>query len=398
MLTFLPFLRAVKTPAGTLWVCTLISSVGVSCTRALPAPVSSALGPATGPVASAPPVSTAEPTLTPSAETTVGAPPGAASVPAPGGELSVELPYPSDARPRASDAEAAAIEDEALARWNLGGSSDSNAAANQASFHPGTRVVVDTRPAKLRTGVVRRSPNKGLTFDRVQAQARSHGYWPFRLCFEAGQRDKPGTGGETKVAFSVGVRGKVTATRLLDSKLGNPSTAACLVKELQKLEFTPRPAQKLAMVASIRIYPGDAEATPSLEASAPPPALTPAGSFDAQVMRSKVLEKQSTLAACFAEAQRADPALWGRLALSVILEIDGSVHRITEVESHFPNAAASRCAAATVAGIVFPSVNGKPFTFVVPLRLTPLAGGPETTRPGPEQAPSPAEMPETTDD
>ena len=82
----------------------------------------------------------------------------------------------------------------------------------------------------------------------------------------------------------------------------------------------------------------------------------------------------------------------------MILEIDGTVHRINEVESHFPNAAAARCAAAAVSTLVFPSVNGKPFTFVVPLRVTPLGVSPETTQPGQEQAPRPAEIPEQTDD
>ena len=304
--------------------------------------------------------------------------------------VSLELPYPTDARPRAAGALQAAAEDEELARWNAGGSSDPSAPSNQASYHPGTRVVVDTRQAKLRAGSPRRAAPRGLTLDRIQAQARSKGYWPFRLCFEAGQREKKGVGGETKVAFTIGLRGKVRAVRLLDSQLGNPASAACLVRETLKLEFTPRPATALAMVALIRVYPGDAE-LPALPTGdrATPPATAPvlaAGAFDPAAMRARVMEKQGALEACFAEARRTDVGLWGRLALGVILEMDGSVHRISEVESHFPSASATRCAQVLLSAVTFPSVNGKPYSFVVPIRLAPSSPQEKT---GPDVGPSP---------
>ena len=220
----------------------------------------------------------------------------------------------------------------------------------------------------------------------MQAQTRSRGYWPFRLCFELGQREKKGSGGETRVAFTIGTRGKVSAARLLDSKLENATSAACLVRELLKLEFTPAPASKLRMVASIQIYPGDAE-LPLIPDAAVVAAL-PAGEFDPEAMRARVTTKQAELDACFAEARRTDPALWGRLALSVILEMDGSVHRVTEVESHFPNPGATRCAQILVSSVLFPSVNGKPFSFVIPLRLSP---NPAQAKTGPDENPSPSE-------
>ena len=298
----------------------------------------------------------------------------------------MDLPYPLDARPRAADPAQAAADDEELARWNVGGSSDPNAISSQASYHPGTRVVVDTRPAKRRAGAPPLPPPRDLTHQRVQAQTRSHGYWPFRLCFERGQREKKGSGGETRVAFTIGTRGKVSAARLLDSKLGNSASAACLVREMLKLEFAPAPAKKLRMVASIQIYPGDAELPPLPEGTVV--ASLPGGEFDPEATRTRVLQKQAELDACFDEARRADPALWGRLALSVILEIDGSVHRVTEVESHFPNASATRCAQVLISSLVYPNVNGKPFSFVVPLRLSPNAQS--TKKTGPEEDPGPS--------
>jgi hypothetical protein len=299
--------------------------------------------------------------------------------------VDIELPYPIEGRARAQDPAQAAADDEELARWDLGGSSDPNAITNQASYHPGTRVVVDTRPAKRRGGAPALRAPRGLTYERVQAQARSRGYWPLRLCFELGQRDKKGDGGETQVAFSINTRGKVSAARLLDSKLGNAESAACMVRALQKLEFTPAPASRLRMVASIRVYPGDAELPIAPDAALA--AALPRGEFDPEAMRARVTAKQLELDACFREARRSDPALWGRLALAITLEIDGSVHRVSEVESRFPSAAATRCAQVLVSSLVFPSVNGKPFSFVLPLRLSPQTPLAKT---GPDDGPSPS--------
>ena len=393
MPTFLPFQCAVKAPAARLAVCTLIFSLGVNC---LPAANSrTSPGPATGPL----PLATGSASARPKAMTELpvpGAPlaisdAGAmpSEIPVLTTRVRVDLPYPADARPRAEDPMQAAADDEELARWDLGGSSDPSAVSSRAAYHPGTRVVVDTRAAKRRPGAPDLAAPRGLSYQSAQAQTRSRGYWPFRLCFERGQNDKKGTGGETRVAFTIGTRGKVSAARLLDSKLGNPASAACLVRELLKLQFTPAPQSKLRLVASIRLYPGDAE-LPAVPDAAVVASLRQA-EFDPEAARARITAKQAELDACFAEARRIDPALWGRLALSVILEIDGSVHRVTEVESHFPNAAATRCAQVLVSSLVFPSVNGKPFSFVVPLRLSPSA---TNTKTGPDDNPSPSEISE----
>jgi hypothetical protein len=109
---------------------------------------------------------------------------------------------------------------------------------------------------------------------------------------------------------------------------------------------------------------------PPLSDSSPGVIETGAG-FDPAVVRSRVTAKQSELSACFDLARRQDPSLWGRLAFAVVLEVDGTVHRVSEVESHFPNASASRCAAAALSAISFPSVSGRPFSFVLAMRLPP---------------------------
>jgi hypothetical protein len=399
MPTFLPFLRAVKAPSTSRVVCALFIGSAVNCGPANTPHAS--VGPPTGPLPTASYTGTstasasAEPSATDAGSALAAADSTAPPSPSPSPQVSVDLPYPVDARPRAPDPTQAAAEDEELARWNVGGSSDPNSISSQASYHPGTRVVVDTRPAKRRAGAPPLPAPRGLSYQRVQAQARSRGYWPFRVCFERGQRDKKGPGGETRVAFSIGTRGKVTAARLLDSKLENAASAACMVRELQKLEFSPAPASKMRLVASIQVYPGDADLP-----VVPDPAVIaslPRGEFDPESMRARVTAKQAELDACFSEGRRTDPALWGRLALSVILELDGTVHRVSEVESHFPSATATRCAQIVLSSVVFPSVNGKPFSFVVPLRLprdpTLEARGDEQTetkKKGPDENPSPS--------
>ncbi|HEX2672950.1 MAG TPA: AgmX/PglI C-terminal domain-containing protein, partial [Polyangiaceae bacterium] len=283
---FLPFLRAVKAPSASRLVCALFIGSAVNCGPASTPHASP--GPPTGPLpiasysgASNAPAS-AEPGIPDARSALTDAGGAAEPTPSPALQISVDLPYPADARPRAQDPTQAAAEDEDLARWNLGGSSDPNSISSQASYHPGTRVVVDTRPAKRRAGAPPLPAPRGLSYQRVQAQARSRGYWPFRVCFERGQRDKKGPGGETRVAFSIGTRGKVTAARLLDSKLENAASAACMVRELQKLEFSPPPASKLRMVASIQVYPGDAELPVVPDAAVV--ASLPRGEFDPEAM------------------------------------------------------------------------------------------------------------------
>ena len=153
----------------------------------------------------------------------------------------------------------AAADDEELARWNVGGTSDPSYPSNQASFHPGTRVVVDTELA----GHHSKSSNSrshGHTVDRVQAQARSKGYWPFRLCFEAGQREKKGLGGETRIAFAINARGRVGGARLISAQLGNAKSSACTARRTeQTVRFSPPAETASTCSPRSEFWPGDAE-------------------------------------------------------------------------------------------------------------------------------------------
>jgi hypothetical protein len=376
MPTFLPFSRAVKAHAESLAVCGWLGLALLATSCVSQAVEHGRTSPPAGPVRAAPthtPIGLASPLdggapSTAAAAIETSAPNANASAASNSIELSFEDPYPLDARPRASGPLQAAADDEDLARWNVGGTSDPSYVSSQASFHPGTRVVVDARfAARHAVRSSRIAPT--LSAERVQAQARSKGYWPFRLCFEAGQREKKGLGGETRIRFTISRRGDVSSATLLGSELRNTTSSACLLSELRKLRFAPRPAKHIDVLTTIGIWPGDADLPPLSDS--PPGMIETSAGFDPAVVRSRVTAKQSELSACFDLARRQDPSLWGRLAFAVVLEVDGTVHRVSEVESHFPNASASRCAAAALSAISFSSVNGKPFSFVLAMRLPP---------------------------
>jgi hypothetical protein len=399
MPTLFSFGRAVKAHAQSLVVCAPMLLGG--CVSHAVEHLSA--GPPTGPVRAAPTGTPPQPAAQTATQTTLNQPSPVATPDAPSAgdtaalhaatELSFEQPYPADARPRAASQAQALADDEELARWNAGGTDDPNYPSSQAAFHPGTRVVVDAYFAG-RAGGKSRATGRGFSAERVQALARSKGYWPFRLCFEAGQREQKGLGGETRVRFTISARGTVSAARLVASELRNRASSACLVTELRKLRFTPPPAKHVEVVASIRIWPGDAD-LPPLSDSPPQPIDTGSG-FDPAAVRVRVANRQAELATCFSEARRSDPSLWGRLALAVVLEVDGTVHRVSEVESHFPNAAAARCAAAALSTILFPSVSGKPFSFVLAMRLAPSSERPHPEAGGLDVA-APAASPESED-
>ncbi|HEY4158432.1 MAG TPA: AgmX/PglI C-terminal domain-containing protein [Polyangiaceae bacterium] len=159
--------------------------------------------------------------------------------------------------------------------------------------------------------------------------------------------------------------------RVLDSKLSGRDVVACLLNVTQKLKFTARPPRRIELVASIRLWPGDGpppdapEATPNAD-EAP---------FDALRTTSLIAHESTAIAQCYEQALARDPTLWGRLALTVILESDGTVHRIEEAESRFPDALVTRCAQAVIARLVFPAVLSKPFVFVQAIRF----GAPPTS-------------------
>ena len=277
--------------------------------------------------------------------------------------ISVEPAYTPGHRPKPSGEVAAAGDDEFVARWNLGGNGDPSYVPNQPSFHPGTRVVVDTHVVypKLPSGAAG-TKAKGLTARRVLAQARSRGYWPFRVCYEAGLAENSELAGETRLRFTIGPRGGILAARLLKTELRTKSVAACVVKRVRALRFDPAPGRKVDVDLSVEFWPGDAPL--SIEAA-------PGPSMDAATERSIVAaltSQQPQIEACYAAGVARDAALWGRVALQCEVGAEAKAVTIEERESRFPDSSVVDCLKSVFSELVFPaSARGK--TVVVAIRL-----------------------------
>lgn len=290
---------------------------------------------------SAPAGSTAPPFAPPARNSAASA--GAAPPPLPFPAFEIEPPRahgePLAGRPTGLVAASAA--DEELARWNVGGSSDPRHASNRPGYHPGVRVIVETRPLRR---LPKQSPNRRLlTEQRLLAHTRNVGYWPFRACFEVALRKNSKTpGGKTRVRVGIAQSGKVYAARLLGTELRDRDAARCLERAARSLEFSPAPAKRLDVDVSVELWPGDA----------PLPTIAPsidAISFDRAAVLQAVNARASELAACCTAGIARDPRLWGRASLIVSLAEDGRVTAVREDESRFPDPAVVACFARELA-------------------------------------------------
>ncbi|HEX3593893.1 MAG TPA: AgmX/PglI C-terminal domain-containing protein, partial [Polyangiaceae bacterium] len=151
------------------------------------------------------------------------------------GTVTAEAVYPSGERPRADGPVQASVADEDLARWNVGGTSDGHFPSNRPGFHVAPRVKVDVslRPGQLPF----QSSRKGvLSETAVLAQSRNHGYWPFRICFEAGLRKDPKLRGKSRLHAVIEPSGHVRAARVVASELDDHEVARCVVARAETLK------------------------------------------------------------------------------------------------------------------------------------------------------------------
>src|SRR5262249_45722571 len=121
-------------------------------------------------------------------------------------------------RARPDGAVQAAVADEDLARWNVGGTSDPRFVSNRPGFHAAPGVMVETT---VRGGALpARSNGKGVLSElAVLAQTRNHGYWPFRLCYETGLRQNPKVRGKSSLHVTIDTRGHVSASRVANTEV-----------------------------------------------------------------------------------------------------------------------------------------------------------------------------------
>lgn len=297
--------------------------------------------------------------------------------PLPEPRVQIERPYPLHHRPRPSGEIAAAVHDEHLARWNLGGSSDPSYPSSRAGFHPGTRVIVNATvpgariperpPVDRRTG----RPTPTLSRHAIEAQARREGYWPFRLCMEDGLRREPDLAGKAVVDLSLGPGGRVTGARLIQATLEDEGVEGCVVAAARKLSFSPPPERRLRVRLEIALAPGDA---PVLQVGPPDGWTAPTpGRIDLDAAHRSLLTALPALQECYAAGLERDFGLWGRLELRIDLEAEGSPVNVSEGESRFSDPLTTRCACDVLRRMDLPAPEGGAATLVVGVRF----GGPD---------------------
>jgi hypothetical protein len=268
-------------------------------------------------------------------------------------------------RRRADGPVQASTEDEAIARWNIGGSSRPEYPSNRAGFHVAPRVMVDT---VVRGGhLPARSAAKGtLSQLAVLAQSRNRGYWPFRICYEEGLRRDPALRGKVEARFTVGRSGKVTGSRLLNSSFKDREVARCVATRTQALTFSPAPSRRIDVDVTVELNPGDAplpsvrlreEPAPGVPATVrTPPAREPSPAVLREALKesSAALEARTPdLVGCYTSGLLRDPGLWGRIGLRIRVAEDGTASAVAQHESRFPDSSVVSCVAAVVKSVPF---------------------------------------------
>lgn len=284
-------------------------------------------------------------------------------------QLLLEPPYSALGHPPLATEMLTLARDEELFQWALGGSSDPSHPSNQAGYHPATRVVVEVE-------LLSRAP-KGSA-KRLLRVARSAGYWPFRACFEAAQRTTPKTERTARVRLTLSAFGKVLGARSI-GKPAEPEYARCVLTRARNLDFSPGFSRKLDFEISLKQWPGHAPVPPRAPDGTPP--LRPSPD-----LRAAFEALSPRLSACYEEALERDAGLWGRIALRLQLDEDGSVQEATPVETRFPNPPMTECARQAVLGARIPSAEVNQLTFAFRVGQLPRPAAP----PSPEGAPPPA--------
>ncbi len=286
--------------------------------------------------------------------------------------FTAETPHKLYERPRPEGKVAAAGHDERLARWNQGGTGDPSFVSNRSGYHPGARVVVDTKilNAKLPEYVPRSKRQSVLSQWRVTTITRKYGYWPFRICFEDGLRKDQALKGRTLIRMSIGRDRRIHGARLLETDFKNaPEVAKCLVaraNDHRKLVYDPAPPRRLDVELSIKLWPGDAR-VPSL--GPPDDTWENPGQLDRAAIDKNVAPALEHIRKCYAKGLHDDPQLWGRLAIRVDLDENGRVLGVSEHDSRFPDRRVSRCVVSAIRRVSFGPARAGKLSFVLGFRF-----------------------------
>lgn len=270
--------------------------------------------------------------------------------------------------------------DEELFQWALGGSSDPNHPSNRPGYHPATRVVIDVE-------LLSRAP-KGST-RRLQAIARSTGYWGVRSCFEAAQRLASKPERTARVRLTLSASGRILGARSFETG-SERAYARCVLERVRALDFSPGFTRKLDVELQLKQWPGHAPVPPRAPEKEPPLHVS-------SEARAALEGVSPALTACYASALQSDAKLWGRLALKLRLS-DGSVTEAEQVETQLPSAELVSCARQAMLGARVPGLAVNELTFAVrfgqpPVPAAPPSEGGTAVPPPSPPAPGPGPAP-----
>jgi len=276
---------------------------------------------------------------------------GAAALEAP---VTDEIPYPPGFRARISGSVAASAEDEAIAKWNRGGTLVGEAPPTPSGKvpHPAPRIKVD---------VLKISGH--INEAEVLRQARSKGYWPFRLCYEEGLRRSQKVHGTIDVRVSVGATGAARSASKVAAEVDDPTVIGCVVKAARGLALPAPERGTPSVTLQVSLWPGyDAVHTaPAQEAKKPRMGDTAAL---VTALRTHLPEVRS----CFVEGRKRHPGLWGRIGMRLRIRAAGEIVDATEIESRFPDPDVTFCVLKSFAHSDVPAPREE-LIIVYPLRL-----------------------------
>jgi hypothetical protein len=312
-------------------------------------------------------------------------------------ELTTESVEFEGVRNRPTGSVSAAVADEELQTWNVGGRSDKDYVSSRRGYHPGTRVRVDAIP---RLGARFLRSRAGSAFaQRVLAGLRNRGYWPFRNCFEEVARIYPNRGGKTELRLTVGGDGVVRQSRLRKTDLKQHSIALCHAAEARRLRVEPNRLRRVDLDVTVAVWPGD---VPLLGL---PKAISSSGRENLGLATQTIKSIEPQVIACMQAARQNDPRLWGRLSLSFVIDADGHPSALTEFQSSFGDQQAIDCVAKCLQALEFalPETPGSRLTAAWrlhrPVELPLVLDGATTTpaRNEPDSQPKAPISPETDD-
>ena len=238
------------------------------------------------------------------------------------------------------------------AAWNHGAMGPLSAPVPKDTVHPMPRVIIDVEGVE--------GPHRAADIQRL---ARRNGWIQAIRCYELGAYKNQNLRGRTTLSFTVGPSGEVTASETTGTTLADPFVATCFAERMQKLVFTK--ADGISTVkAALRIYPGDEPTPPSASLLVPGD-----GMLDGFLVQHAIERERPRFEACFRQALRYAPALWGRIAIRFHVTETGVTDEAYESESAFPDPRVSRCILHVARTIRFAPPTGGELRFLGALRL-----------------------------